>query len=65
MAFLLMFGIQFSFVSVGQKSSTIAIDLRIIGVKPSPKIEAAITQMLNNAVQQLMLNIPAGYYKTL
>jgi curli biogenesis system outer membrane secretion channel CsgG len=88
-------GISFLGISVGQKSSTIGIDLRIvdaktrrvigatqvqgkaegssfnmngllpvnIGTKSSPQIEAAISQMLNNAVQQLMLKIPAGYYK--
>lgn len=89
-------GLSFMGVSVGQKSSTIGIDLRIvdvrtrriigatqvqgkadgnsfsvtgllpvnIGAKSTPQLEAAITQMLNNAVQQLMLKIPATYYKT-
>lgn len=88
-------GISFLGISLGQKSSTIAIDLRIvdaktrrvigaaqvqgkaegnnfsvtgllpvdIGSKSSPQIEAAISQMLNTAVQQLMLKVPASYYK--
>lgn len=88
-------GISFLGISVGQKSSTIAMDIRIvdaktrrvigatqvqgkaegnsfsmsgllpvnIGGKSSPQIEAAISQMLNNAVQQLLLRVPSGYYK--
>lgn len=88
-------GLSFLGISVGQKSSTIGIDLRIvdaktrrvvgatqvqgkaegnsfnvsgllpvnIGSQSSPQIEAAITQMLNNAVQQLLLKIPSSYYK--
>lgn len=88
-------GLSFMGVSVGKKSSTIAMDLRIvdaktrrivgatqvqgkaegdnfsisgnlpinIGAKSSPQLEAAISQMLNNAAQQLLLKVPASYYK--
>ncbi len=88
-------GISFLGISVGQKSSTIAMDLRIVdaktrrvigaaqvqgkaegnnfsvvgllpvnvGTHSSPQIEAAISLMLNTAVQQLMLKVPASYYK--
>ncbi|MFC4427302.1 CsgG/HfaB family protein [Deinococcus navajonensis] len=88
-------GLSFMGMSVGQKSSSIGMDIRIvdaktrriigatqvqgsvsgnsfsvvgllpvnIGAKSSPQIEAAITQMLNNAVKDLLLKVPASYYK--
>lgn len=90
-------GINVLGFSLGQKKSTIAMDLRIVdvktrriiggtqvkgeaqgnsfsmsgmlplnlgvGVKASPQIEAAINTMLNDAVQQLLLKVPAGYYR--
>lgn len=88
-------GISMFGISLGQKSSTIAMDLRIvdaktrriigatqvqgkaegnafninttlpmkIGGQSSPQIEAAISQMLNNAAKELLLKIPANYYK--
>lgn len=88
-------GLSFMGVSVGKKSSTIAMDLRIVdaktrriigatqvqgkaegnnfnvsgllpvnvGAQSSPQLEAAISQMLNNAAQQLLLKVPASYYK--
>lgn len=88
-------GLSFMGMSLGQKKSTIAMDLRIVDVKTrrvigatqvkgeaqgnsfnvsgllpmniggdsSPQIEAAISNMLNSAVQQLLLKIPATYYK--
>ena len=34
-----------------------------VGSQSSPQIEAAISQMLTTAVQQLMLKVPASYYK--
>ncbi|AWT37424.1 hypothetical protein DM785_17065 (plasmid) [Deinococcus actinosclerus] len=89
-------GVSFLGFSVGQKSSSIAMDLRIvdartrriigatqvqgsasgnsfnmqgllpidIGTKSSPQIEAAISQMLNNAVKDLLLKVPASYYRS-
>ncbi|WP_272976374.1 CsgG/HfaB family protein [Deinococcus geothermalis] len=88
-------GLSFMGISMGQKSSTIGVDLRIvdaktrriigatqvqgkaegnnfsmsgllpvdIGTNSSPQLEAAISQMLNNAVKELLLKIPASYYK--
>lgn len=88
-------GVSFMGMSLGQKKSTIAMDLRIVdvktrriiggtqvkgeaqgnsfsmsgllpmnlGVKSSPQIEAAISAMLNDAVQQLLLKVPASYYR--
>ncbi|RJF72093.1 MULTISPECIES: CsgG/HfaB family protein [Deinococcus] len=88
-------GLSFMGVSVGKKSSTIAMDLRIVdaktrriigatqvqgkaegdnfslsgilpmnvGAQSSPQLEAAISQMLNSAAQQLLLKVPATYYK--
>ncbi|WP_221091524.1 CsgG/HfaB family protein [Deinococcus aquaedulcis] len=88
-------GLSFMGLSIGQKSSSIGMDIRIvdaktrriigatqvqgsvsgnsfsmvgllpvnIGAKTSPQIEAAITQMLNNAVKDLLLKIPSSYYK--
>lgn len=89
-------GVSFMGLSLGQKKSSIAMDLRIVDVKTrriigaaqvkgeaqgnsfnmsgllpmniggtsSPQIEAAISNLLNQAVQQLLLKVPASYYKS-
>lgn len=89
-------GVSMFGLSLGKKTSTIAMDIRIVDVKTrriigatqvqgkaegnsfnvsgllpmniggnsSPQIEAAISTMLNQAVQQLLLKVPASYYKS-